>query len=161
MSDVSFNADPINGPLDKAVMSPTHAFYHNQEQINGGKNNRFAAMSAVGGSMMVLARTEAISSANYRMMSQARYGAEAGVHRAIHFLLNSYAKPGTAGDPRFGTTMSCAVLDLAENSARIIEYTPAMSYRHASSSTLPRRPPATRTPRFSNPVSTSGNASKR
>ena len=55
------------------------------------------AMSAVGGSMMVLARTEAISSANYRMMSQARYGAESGVHRAIHFLLNSYAKPGTAG----------------------------------------------------------------
>mgnify|MGYP003704392631 CR=1 FL=1 len=81
------------------------------------------AMSAVGGSMMVLARTEAISSANYRMMSQARYGAESGVHRAIHFLLNSYAKPGTAGDPRFGTTMSCAVLDLADNSARIIEYT--------------------------------------
>lgn len=31
--------------------------------------------------------------------------------------------PGTAGDPRFGTTMSCAVLDLADNSARIIEYT--------------------------------------
>lgn len=57
------------------------------------------AMSAVGGSMMVLARTEAISSANYRMMSQARYGAESGVHRAIHFLLNSYAKPGTASDP--------------------------------------------------------------
>lgn len=57
------------------------------------------AMSAVGGSMLVLARTEAISSANYRMMSQARYGAESGVHRAIHFLLNSYTKPGTASDP--------------------------------------------------------------
>ncbi len=31
--------------------------------------------------------------------------------------------PGTAGDPRFGPMMSCAVLDLAANDARIIEYT--------------------------------------
>ncbi len=31
--------------------------------------------------------------------------------------------PGTAGDPRFGTMMNCAVLDLADHSARIIEYT--------------------------------------
>lgn len=31
--------------------------------------------------------------------------------------------PGTAGDPRFGPMMSCAVLDLEANDARIIEYT--------------------------------------
>jgi len=30
--------------------------------------------------------------------------------------------PGTAGDPRFGTAMSCAVLDLGANSARLVEY---------------------------------------
>lgn len=30
--------------------------------------------------------------------------------------------PGTAGDPRFGTMMSCAVLDLQANTARIVEY---------------------------------------
>ena len=30
--------------------------------------------------------------------------------------------PGTAGDPRFGASMSCAVLDLAAHDARIFEY---------------------------------------
>jgi len=33
--------------------------------------------------------------------------------------------PGTAGDPRFGTMMSCAVLDLGANTARLVEYTTA------------------------------------
>lgn len=43
------DAPPLNIPPTMVVMSPTHLFYHNQEQINGGKNNQFAAMSAVGG----------------------------------------------------------------------------------------------------------------
>jgi phospholipase C len=43
----------INSPTlkmspDKIAPSPIHAFYHNQEQINGGRNNMFAAMSTVG-----------------------------------------------------------------------------------------------------------------
>src|SRR6266851_648762 len=40
---------PINIKLDQMALSPIHAFYHHQEQINGGKNNMFAAMSNVGG----------------------------------------------------------------------------------------------------------------
>src|SRR5580700_4246592 len=43
---------PINLPIDKVDPSPIHAFYHNQEQINGGRNNMFAAMSTVGGYTM-------------------------------------------------------------------------------------------------------------
>src|ERR1700674_3333307 len=43
------DAPPINMGLDSIVPSPIHAFYHNQEQINGGMNNMFAAMSNVGG----------------------------------------------------------------------------------------------------------------
>jgi phospholipase C len=43
------DAPPINRPPTQMVYSPIHAFYHNQEQINGGKNNLFAAMSTVGG----------------------------------------------------------------------------------------------------------------
>jgi phospholipase C len=43
------DAPPINVPLDKLALNPVHAFYHNQEQINGGKNNMFSAMSNVGG----------------------------------------------------------------------------------------------------------------
>ena len=33
-------------------MSPIHAYYHNIEQINGGRNDMFAAMSTVGGYTM-------------------------------------------------------------------------------------------------------------
>ncbi|HEV8679370.1 MAG TPA: acid phosphatase [Stellaceae bacterium] len=43
------DAPPINIRLDQLGPSPIHAFYHHQEQINGGRNNMFAAMSTVGG----------------------------------------------------------------------------------------------------------------
>jgi phospholipase C len=46
------DADPVNMPPDRIVPSPIHNFYQNQEQINGGKNNRFAAVSNVGGWVM-------------------------------------------------------------------------------------------------------------
>ena len=57
------------------------------------------AVSAMGAAMVTLSRTESYASMNYRMMSQTRYGAESGVHRAINYLLNTYALPGGAGDP--------------------------------------------------------------
>jgi phospholipase C len=40
---------PMNRTIDQIVPSPVHAFFHNQEQINGGQNNMFTAMSQVGG----------------------------------------------------------------------------------------------------------------
>ena len=43
------DAPPVSRRTDQLVPSPIHAFFHNQEQINGGKNNLFAAMSQVGG----------------------------------------------------------------------------------------------------------------
>jgi phospholipase C len=43
------DAPPINVSLNQIAPSPIHAFYHSQEQINGGRNNMFAAMSNVGG----------------------------------------------------------------------------------------------------------------
>jgi acid phosphatase len=43
------DAPPMSKRLDEIVPSPIHAFFHNQEQIHGGKNNLFAAMSQVGG----------------------------------------------------------------------------------------------------------------
>jgi hypothetical protein len=65
-------------------------------------------LSALGTAVLVLARSETLSSVNYRMMSQARYGAESGVHKAAHFLLNSYTLPGTVADPlsNFDTTQT-------------------------------------------------------
>jgi phospholipase C len=46
------DAPPVDRHTDRLVPSPTHLFFHNQEQIAGGANNRFAAMSAVGGWVM-------------------------------------------------------------------------------------------------------------
>ena len=46
------DAPPVNGRPDMILPNPIHAFYHNQEQINGGRNNMFAAMSNVGGWVM-------------------------------------------------------------------------------------------------------------
>lgn len=68
------------------------------------------AMSVLGTSLMFVSQTETLSSQNYRFMSQARYGAESGVHKAANHLLNSaaYTPPGTLGDPlgNYNTTVS-------------------------------------------------------
>jgi phospholipase C len=46
------DAPPVSRAPTQIVPSPTHLFYNNQEQINGGSNNHFVAMSAVGGWVM-------------------------------------------------------------------------------------------------------------
>jgi len=43
------DAPPVDRPPTVVVPSPIHDFFYNQEQINGGRNNMFAAMSNVGG----------------------------------------------------------------------------------------------------------------
>src|SRR5262245_34506220 len=61
-----------------------------------------AALSVLAGSLMFLSQSETYASMNYRMMSQARYAAEAGVQKAGTFLFDptQYQKPGTvATDP--------------------------------------------------------------
>lgn len=45
-------------------------------------------VSLLGAAIMTTARTETLSSMNYRTMSQARYAAESGVHRAVNYLMN-------------------------------------------------------------------------
>jgi len=42
------DAPPVNGRMDEVLPSPIHAYYQNREQINGGSNNLFVAMSNVG-----------------------------------------------------------------------------------------------------------------
>lgn len=56
-------------------------------------------LSVMAVSLMFLSQTETWSSLNYRLMSQARYGAESGVNRAVNYLVYTYTPPGTAGDP--------------------------------------------------------------
>ena len=53
-------------------------------------------MSVLAASLMFLSQTETYASLNYRLMSQARYGAESGVHKTANYLLNTYAAPTTA-----------------------------------------------------------------
>jgi Tfp pilus assembly protein PilX len=52
-----------------------------------------ASLSALAVSLMFLSQTETSSTRNYRTMSQARYAGEAGVHKAINYLVNSYPVP--------------------------------------------------------------------
>jgi len=58
-----------------------------------------AALSVLAGSLMFLSQSETYASMNYRMMSQARYAAEAGVQKAGSFLFDTtqYTKPGNSG----------------------------------------------------------------
>ena len=53
-------------------------------------------MSVLGSSLVFVSQTETLSSHNYRLMSQARYGAESGLHKAANYLLSS-AFPGLSG----------------------------------------------------------------
>jgi hypothetical protein len=57
-----------------------------------------SALSVLGASLMFLSQTETYASMNYRMMSQARYAAEAGIQKASNFLLDptQYAAPTVA-----------------------------------------------------------------
>lgn len=46
------DAPPISGRMDEVLPSPWHLYYQNREQIDAGRNDRFAAMSNVGGWVM-------------------------------------------------------------------------------------------------------------
>ena len=46
------NAAPVSRAANEVLPSPIHNYYHNREQINGGQNNRFVAMSTVGAWVM-------------------------------------------------------------------------------------------------------------
>jgi len=50
-------------------------------------------LSVMAASMMFLSQSETWASMNYRLMTQARYGAEAGVHATANFLINNYVPP--------------------------------------------------------------------
>lgn len=59
------------------------------------------AVSVLTSSLVMVARTEALSSVSYTSMSQVRYGAESGIHAAANHLLFTYNAPtaASASDP--------------------------------------------------------------
>ena len=52
-------------------------------------------LSVSGASLMFLAQSETWSGANYKMMTQTRYGAEAGLNAAANYLMFTYVPPAT------------------------------------------------------------------
>ena len=42
------DAPPVNARIDQVVPSPIHNYWHNIEQIDGGRNNKFVAMTTAG-----------------------------------------------------------------------------------------------------------------
>jgi Tfp pilus assembly protein PilX len=56
-------------------------------------------LSVMAVSLMFVAQTETWSSLNYRLMSQSRDGAEAGINATANYLVNTYTEPGGTSDP--------------------------------------------------------------
>ncbi len=53
-------------------------------------------LSVLGVSIMFISQLETWSSLNYREMTQARYGAEAGLNSAANYIVNTYCAPGNS-----------------------------------------------------------------
>ena len=65
-----------------------------------------ASLSALAVSLMFLSQTETAGTRNYRTMSQARYAAEGGVHRAINYLNSSTYTSQTLSYSSYGLNQS-------------------------------------------------------
>lgn len=72
-------------------------------------------LSVMAVSLMFLSQTETWSSMNYRLTSQARDGAEAGVNSAANFLMYSYTSPGGTGDPLSNYTLTASPVTYSGN----------------------------------------------
>jgi Tfp pilus assembly protein PilX len=99
----------------------------NGEMLMKRKNQRGSALifalilllvlSAMAASLVFLSQSETWSSMNYRMMTQARYGAEAGVNATANFLMNTYVPPAAPAGGNFAgfNTAVYPVQDTAGN----------------------------------------------
>ncbi|MBI3670831.1 MAG: hypothetical protein HY237_13760, partial [Acidobacteria bacterium] len=95
-------------------------------------------LSVMAVSLMFLSQTETWSSLNYRLMSQARDGAEAGVNRAANYLMYSYTPPGGAGDPLSSYFITCSPVttsaDCAVANAVVLSANSNVAYHYPISS---------------------------
>jgi len=73
-------------------------------------------LSVMGASLMFLSQSETWSGMNYKMMTQTRYGAEAGINAAANYLMYTYTPP--ASTATFNTSVY-PVTDLAGNNIRL------------------------------------------
>jgi hypothetical protein len=76
-------------------------------------------LSVTAATLMFLSQSETWSSMNYRLMTQSRYGAEAGLHAAANYMMNSYTLPGGAGDPLSAYKLTVSPVTLAAGGSPI------------------------------------------
>src|SRR3989440_13005625 len=68
-------------------------------------------LTIMGASLMFLSQSETWSSLNYRLMTESRYGAEAGLHTAANYLMNNYVPPtGTVVSNTYNAAISPVTL---------------------------------------------------
>lgn len=90
-------------------------------------------LSVVGVSIMFLSQSETWSSLNYRMMTQTRYGAEAGLNSAASYLVNTYTAPITGGsDPLSNYNMGTSPVQYSGNPVVLSSTTSQSNYPVAS-----------------------------
>ena len=106
------DAPPVSRRLDQLVPSPTHLFYQNQEQINGGKNNLFAAMNSSGGWAMGYYEGSAFRlwqwAKDYTLADRFFMGAFGGSYLNHHYLICNCA-------PRFEDAPASMLVALDTN----------------------------------------------
>jgi hypothetical protein len=77
-------------------------------------------LSITAAALMFLSQSETWSSMNYRLMTQSRYGAEAGLHSAANYIMNTYTLPGGAGDPLSAYNLNNSPVTLAAGNTPIV-----------------------------------------
>ncbi len=85
------DAPPVSRRPDELLPNPIHAYYHNREQINGGRNNKFVAMSNVGAWTMGYFDTSKTKlwqwAKNYTLADHFFMGAYGGSYLNHHWLV--------------------------------------------------------------------------
>ena len=76
-------------------------------------------LSITAAALMFLSQSETWSTMNYRLMTQSRYGAEAGLHAAANYLMNNYTLPGGVGDPLLAYNLNASPVTLAAGGSPI------------------------------------------
>src|SRR5712692_170205 len=95
-------------PTDASKCDELVALGHQSEEIMKRANEKGAALilalilvlmlSIIAVSLTFLSQSETWSSMNYRLMSQARYGAESGLNKTLNYLIYTYVPPATLAD---------------------------------------------------------------
>ena len=78
-------------------------------------------LTVMGASLMFLSKSETWSSMNYRMMTQSRYGAEAGVNAAANFFMYNYTAPSSSGADNLNLyKLDASPVTLAGTSTKVV-----------------------------------------